>query len=208
MVGSRIDCLIGVVVLLLSFLNGCGSSKPAKLYLLQSLSSSESQMGFPIKDGGVAIGIGPVKIPDYLDRPQIVTRASNNSLQLAEFDRWAEPLEKNFIRVLAENLSTLLSTDRLSIFPWSTAMGVQYQVTMEVERLENTSDGKITLTARWNILGDDGAKLIKVKRSSYSIQIESQGYGGVVAAESKAIEALSREIAAAVNSLMPDQPSA
>ena len=65
------------------------------------------------------IGVGPVTVPDYLDRPQIATRSSSSSLQFSEFDRWAEPLEKNLMRVLADQplgpgtLGTgLLSTSR------------------------------------------------------------------------------------------------
>jgi len=64
--------------------------------------------------------VGPVELPEYLDRPQIMTCESRNELQFAEFDRWAGSLEKAFSRVLAVNLSILLSTDRVAVYPWKT----------------------------------------------------------------------------------------
>ena len=60
---------------------------------------------------GPVIGVGPITVPKYLDRPQIVTRSGRNQLALGEFDRWAEPLQDNVLRVLAENLAFLIPTD-------------------------------------------------------------------------------------------------
>jgi hypothetical protein len=37
---------------------------------------------------------------------------------LGEFDQWAAPLQDTFVRVLAENLSLLLGTDRVLLHPW------------------------------------------------------------------------------------------
>ena len=59
------------------------------------------------------IGVFPVAMPDYLDRPQVVTRVSENEIKLDEFNRWAEPLKENFYTVLVENLSTLLSNEKI-----------------------------------------------------------------------------------------------
>ena len=61
------------------------------------------------------VAVGPVAIPDYLDRPQILTRSGPSELQLAEFERWAGSLEKDVSRVLAENLSTLLEKDHVIV---------------------------------------------------------------------------------------------
>ena len=92
---------------------------------------------------GVALGIGPVALPDYLDRPEIVTRSSGNELSLADFDQWAGRLEDNFTRVLAENLSSILETDRVSLYPWKSSTPVDFQVTVEVSRFERAANGAI-----------------------------------------------------------------
>ncbi|HEX5606452.1 MAG TPA: PqiC family protein, partial [Candidatus Binatia bacterium] len=71
-----------------------------------------------MRGNALSLGIGPIKIPRYLDREQLVTRISQNRFAIAENDRWAEPLEENFSRVLSENLSILLQIDRVAAFPW------------------------------------------------------------------------------------------
>jgi uncharacterized lipoprotein YmbA len=96
---------------------GCGTTDPARFYTLSPLAIPGTEA--EAAGQGVAIGVGPIKLPEHLDRPQIVTRTSRNELKLAEFDRWAGSLADDFSRVLAENLSILLSTDRVSVYPVS-----------------------------------------------------------------------------------------
>jgi hypothetical protein len=151
-----------------------------------------------------AIGVSPVIIPDYLDRPQIVTRSSSSSIQFSEFNRWAEPLEKNIARVLADNLSVLVPSNRVFVFPWPKSVQVRYQVALEIMQLEKTVDEKVVLDARWNIMEIKGGKLLASKRSRLVLPVQSAGFDGVASAESRAVEDLSREIAAAINSLQVD----
>src|SRR5260370_7455490 len=81
-------------------------------------------------------GIGPVKFPGYLDRQEIVVRSTQNRFEISETDRWAEPLEENFPRVLSENLALLLNTDLIIVYPWSPANRPRYYVEIEVLRFE------------------------------------------------------------------------
>ncbi len=133
----------------------------------------------------------------------MATRSGPGSLQFADFDKWAEPLEKNLTRVIAENLAMLLSTDRVGVFPWLNSAQVQYQVTVDITQLERMPDGKVILAARWNILGDHGDNMLVIESSRFSIPIESVGYEAIASAESRAVEALSRQIATAIKSLPP-----
>ena len=149
----------------------------------------------------MVVAVGPVNIPGYLDRPQMVSRPSPDTLQFAEFDRWGEPLEKNLARVLADDLSTLLGGANVCVFPWPRSVPVTYQVTINILHLEKVSGGKVVLDASWNVLGDNGKKLLVMKRSTLGEPLdEGAGFAGVAAAESRAVEALGREIAAVVKS--------
>ena len=107
---------------LLIVLSGCASTAPSRFYVLNSLPSVETQVAADDQD--VTIGIGPIQLPQYLDCPQIVTRIGPNELQLAEFDLWAEPLKDNVSRVLVANLSLLLGTESIAVFPWSNSMSI------------------------------------------------------------------------------------
>jgi uncharacterized protein len=189
-------------IFLLSLLLLCGcASKPPNYYVLHSLQSAAPGVEMATAENDLTIGVGPINIPEYLDRPQMATRSTPDSLQFAEFDKWAEPLQKNLTRVLAENLAILLSTDRVGVFPWTNSAQVQYQVTVDITQLERVPEGKVILAARWNVLGDHGDNMLLVKSSRISVPVASAGYEGIASAESRAVEALSREIALAITSL-------
>lgn len=193
---SRLTVL--TIVVLLMHLAGCASSAPSRFYVLSPLASSKAELEILKDEGCIAIGIGPVELPAYLDRPQIVTRVSENELNLAEFDKWAEPLKDNFSRVLVENLSTLLCADAISIFPWKGPTPIDYQVEVTVIRMDGNVGGNASLVARWAIFRENDRKMLLTRQSSFSRLLSSEGYKALVSAQSRAIADLSREIAEAI----------
>lgn len=186
------------IVALLMYLAGCASSAPSRFYVLSPLVSSKAESQALKDEGCITIGIGPVELPAYLDRPQIVTRANENELNLAEFDKWAEPLKDNFSRVLVENLSTLLYADAISIFPWKGSTPIDYRVEVTVIRMDGKIGGNASLVARWAIFRENDRKMLLTRQSSYSESLRSQSYKALVSAQSRVIGDLSREIAEAI----------
>jgi uncharacterized lipoprotein YmbA len=87
-------------------------------------------------DAQLTIGVGPVDFPDYLRRFSVVTRIAPNRINLSDEKRWAEPLDRNFTRVLSENLATLLETQRIERYPWSLKTKVNYQIEVDVQQFE------------------------------------------------------------------------
>jgi len=200
---SRIISLIRAVApcLLLMTLMACASNAPSRFYVLSSLTGTDGEPEMALDKRQVTIGIGPVELPAYLDRQQIVTRVSPNELHLAGFDEWAEPLDDNFTRVLIENLSVLLSKDLFTIFPFRDSESINYQVEIEVIRFDGRLGGDASLMTRWSIFGKDDNKLLLTKKSSIKEATGGPGYEALVAAESRTVEALSREIAEAIKGL-------
>jgi uncharacterized lipoprotein YmbA len=206
----RLGLRVGAVVLGASvmMLGGCigGKSSPSKFYVLSAL---PSETGKPVAaaERGLAIGVGPVSLPPYLDRPEIVTRSGGNQLHLSEFDRWAEPLRQNFTRVLAQNLSNLIPTDRAALYPWERSVPINYQVVVEVAHFEGSADGNSSLMVRWSIVGADGKQELLVGQSSFSESIgPPQDYEATVSAMSRSLAGFSREIAAAIKTLSQQTP--
>lgn len=144
---------------------------------------------------GIAIGIGPIKLPEYLDRPNIVTRAGGNELTISEFDRWAGSLKEDFTRVLAENISMLIGTDKIVIYPWRRSTLIDYQVEIDVIRFEGKLGEDAILKVRWAIFGDDDKKMLLVRTSTLQESTGGNGYDDLVAAWSKMLIRLSHEIA-------------
>jgi uncharacterized lipoprotein YmbA len=191
-----------ILATVLLFMAGCATSPPSRFYLLQSLSSSALESGAQAKDQGVAIGIGPINLPDYLDRPQIVTRNHGNELRLDEFNRWAEPMGQNLSRVLAENLGALLDTQHIALYPWPQATPIEYRIKVDVYRLDGSLGGRANLSARWTIYSGDLQKILMVRKSDIAESADAATYEALVSAESRAVAVLSREIATALLTLV------
>ena len=121
---------------------GCASSPSSKFYQLTPAQNKTLVTSDASPDQSLIITIGPVRIPDYPDRPQIVTRSGKNELKLSEFDRWAGSLESDINRVLIEDISSILSADRFSVMRWTPYMESQvaasYRVEVLVDRYEGT----------------------------------------------------------------------
>jgi uncharacterized lipoprotein YmbA len=200
---SRIISLIRAValgLLLMTFM-ACASNAPSRFYVLSSLAGTGGGTEIAGDERNLTIEVGPVELPAYLDRQQVVTRVSANELHLAGFDEWAEPLGDNFTRVLIENLSVLLSKDLFTIFPFSGPEPIDYQVEVEVIRFDGRLGKDASLMTRWSIFGEDDKKLLLTRKSSFKEATGASGYEALVAAQSRTVEALSREIAGAIKGL-------
>lgn len=157
----------------------------------------------PIADPSqsLSLGIGPITLPAYLDRPQIVTRTSQAKLTLSEFEQWAAPLQDDVSRVLAENLSHLTPTGHVTVFPWTRSTPITYQITVDITHFEGTLGESSDLIARWRILGEDGRELV-MQTSSFSEPVNGPDHEATVTSMSRTLAALSREIAAAIQNVM------
>jgi uncharacterized lipoprotein YmbA len=173
---------------------GRGTERLPRLYVLDAV--------VPVTESAktdLSVGVGPIVLPKRLDRPQILTRSSENEVEISEFDRWAEPLEKSFAGVLAEDLSRAIPSDRITLYPWSRTTPIDFQVAVAVTRFEREPDGVVTLAARWRLIGPGGREVRPQQNSSYR---ESAGdsTGELVAAMSRAIAAFAQDIAIALRS--------
>jgi uncharacterized protein len=181
---------------------GC-ASQPSRFYLLSAVPNTETASLEMSGQQGPTIGVGPVTLPRYVDRPQIVTRTSPYELKVAEFDRWAEALDTNFTRVLAENLSILLPTARVVMSPWPRAIPIDYQVTVDVTHFLSQVGGDSLLIADWTLFKGEGQDALTSGRSRFSASPGGQDYAAIVAAMSQTVASLSREIATAVGGVGP-----
>ncbi len=182
-------------------LSGCTSSPSSRFYILSSLATPGPETK-PLSDERcLSLGVGPIKIPDYLDRPQIITRVAQDEFALAEFDRWAGSLKDNLTRVLADNLSVLLCTKTISLFPWVGGIPIDYRIEMEVIRMDGSLGGNVSLEAWWIIFSGDKRQILLTKRSNVMEATGGKDYKSLVSAQSRALEKLSREIAEAIRPL-------
>lgn len=189
-------CLLAAAAALLA-VSGCGApTPPPTFYQLEEPASA--QVGGA--GHGAAIGIGPLNVAAYLDRPQIVTRATTHKLKLSEANVWAEPLKESILRVIAVNLSNMLDTNRVFRVPRrDRSIALAFRVAADIARFDGTLGGDVHLTARWTLYdGKDKALVTRV--TIVTEPAAGQGYDTLIAAQNDALQALSREIAEAVKS--------
>jgi uncharacterized lipoprotein YmbA len=178
---------------------GACASTPSRFYILNTLPASETTPATAAARGPV-IGVGPISFPKYLDRPQIVTRASRHQVTLGEFDRWAEPLQENFSSVLAENLALLIPTDQILLNPWPRPATLDYQVGVEVLHFDGWLGGESALIARWSIL-DRAERELSSRKVHLQAPTGGRDYEALVVALNQMLEALSRDLATAIQHL-------
>ncbi len=204
--GSRTLRLAALCV----WLAGCAGSDTTRFYTL-SAETSPLAATSPIAGSSPppSVGLTPVSVPKYLDRPQLVTRPDANAVELNEFDKWSEPLADLFRRTLAADMSRLLASERIHLMPVRRAVPIERLVDVQIGRFEAGADGAVTLEAQWQIYADDGARLIAQRSSAIREPIgEASGAAkpaseaakpeAIVAAMSRATARLAQDIATAL----------
>ena len=187
--------------LLLTALAGCAPGQPTRHY---TLSTATEPAVAPRSGQGLAIGLGPLTLPQYLDRPDIVTRAGANQMRLGDFSQWAEPLEPLLARVMAEDLYALTGASDVIPVPQRGDLPLDRVVEVDVARFDADEAGEVRLDARWRVYRGDHETLVASGRS----QIAEQGAAvpdcdAIVAAMSRAVGQLGSEIAAAITTKAP-----
>ena len=186
--------LVWASLFLVFLLVACSSTPATQFYKLNSLPSGQQENPAALPGDDIAIGVGPVELPEFLDRPQIVTRKSQNQLEISEFHRWAASLPRDFSRVVAKNISALLPTDRVAVYPWGDTFSPTYQIKLNVEQFDGQLGEQVFLRVIWSVVGQEGDKELRVRKTLIEEPVLTNDYEGLVAAQSNALATLSREI--------------
>lgn len=148
--GSGPALVLALAVLLLAA--ACGSTPPTRWFVLVPTAPVPGTLARP----DLSVEVEPVVLPASLQRPQLVTRIGQHELHLADFERWAEPLEDNIGAVLAEDLGRLLGTERVWSGAGRPAGQTTWRVAVEVLRLDGEPGDELVLVARWMLSDGDG----------------------------------------------------
>ena len=178
-------------------LAGCSANRPTQFYTLSATAPAANET-LQLTEQPLVVGVGPVALPPYLNRPQLVTRIGANKMVLADFDQWAEPLDGALPRALSENLSRQLATEEVFVLPTTRNIRLDYRVEIDIARFDANGAGEVVLDARWWLFRR-GDKLVQSGRSTIEERVgQSTDRQGVVAAMSEGLGQLSTDIAAAI----------
>ncbi len=182
-----------IVILALLAAAGCIRSAPSTFYLLKSIDATAATQ--PAAGREMSLGVGPVEIPDYLRRTQIARLEAGNEVSFSDASRWAEPLDTGIQRVLSENLSILAGTRSIVLFPWLPSAAPDYQVRLRIVTFDGSADS-VRLSAYWSVYGAGQKAELASRKSLIAERPASGSVAAMVQAQNRALEALSREIAA------------
>lgn len=174
-------------------LSGCGSSPKPRYYTLQMPSAA----GQPADGAQAGVVLGPVNLPEAVDRVQLVLRSGDNTVDISDAHRWAEPLKSQVGRVLAANLARELGTPRVSLFGTATGVEGDIRVAVDIVDLQATLGGDASVEALWTVRGAHDAPPLH-GRAVARVALPGSGYEAVAAAYGSALAQIGKEIAATV----------
>jgi hypothetical protein len=193
----------GLALALLSFAAGCSFLEPQKdptrYYVLTPVVDAAERINLNAR-----LSFGPVTLPTYLDRPEILVSPAPHRLEVRAYDRWAEPLPNAFPRVLKQDLVVLLGPDAIVDFasePPPRPMQ-DYVLDVDVLRFEETGHGRAALAARWTIKDARTRLAVLTRETNVERPVASSDTAAGVEALSECIGDLSSAIAQAMVSLL------
>jgi uncharacterized lipoprotein YmbA len=186
---------------------GCSEAPPPHLYVLSAASdhgtgavvADRSKTGVPVaaaRGGGSLIGVVPVTVPDYLDRPEVVTRSSNNEITVTDSRRWAERLSTNATGIVIENLTQALGAERVVALPARSE--VDYEVVLDLRRFEVDANGQVVMIGRWSVIDARNRKEVARGGLRRSEPVGDGSYEAIAAAMSRNLAVASDDIAGAL----------
>jgi uncharacterized lipoprotein YmbA len=170
---------------------GCSRSPRVTFYTLEPAAAVESVAA---NAAAPAIAVGPVTLPELVDRPQLVVRVAANRVEVLETHRWAEPLKSEIPRLIAENLGRLLSSSRVSSYLQHSGADADFRVLVDFKRFESTPGEAVIVEAVWSLRRATGGGL----KTGYTLVREpvgAEGYDPLVAAYGRALIAVSHDLA-------------
>jgi len=189
----------------LALLGGCLlQPKPAPRFYTLAAVPPEGQS---FQDTALVLGVGPVRIPDLLNRPEIVTRLDPQQVRMEGNDFWGGSLKEGLLRVVAEGLGQRLGTKQVLLYPWTGDAGVELQLTLELLALEGTPGGEARLQAGWSLLDGRSRKVVKIGASRHALATKEPGISGLVTAWGRLIGRMTEEIAEEIAAIRQGRPN-
>lgn len=188
------NIITGITICLAVALAGCSRSPRVTFYTLEHGAQVDAAVATSVVP---TVVVGPVSLPEVVDRPQLVMRVAANRVEILETHRWAEPLRSEIPRVIAENLGHLLGSSRVASYLQHSGSDVDYRVLVDFQRFESSPGEAVTVEAAWSLRRTTGGTP-RTGRSLVREPVAAVGYDPLVAAYGRALLAVSRDLATAI----------
>lgn len=186
---AALATLFGKIV----FVAGCGTTPAPVFYTLNAGGVP------PAAASSLSVVVGPVTLPEAVDRPQLVVSASGNRVKIEEFHRWAEPLKTEIPRVIAAQLGRELGTGNTASSSQLAIADPDYRVVVDIQRFDSRRGEEVVVEALWTVRARSGSS--RTGRARARETISGASYDSLVAAHGRALATVSRKIGEAIQAL-------
>ena len=169
----------------------CGSKQ--EFYRLSAAPAASAGGG----DRSISLGVGPITLPGYIDRTELVFQSGPNEFQVPPNVSWTGSLQENIATVLARDLQEQLGTREVLTYPWSSGRAPARRVTLNVRQFHGISGSDAILDTTWRIENSSGGT-VRNGGGTFREPIEGDGYAAVVAAESRLLAQCAAAIASSL----------
>jgi len=182
---------------LILFLAACSSHQTTSFYQLKAIETETTEHNAP-PPNPITILVNPIRFPEYLDRPQIVTRNNKYKLQLSDNHHWAEPLKNEFHRVFLKNLNHRIHPSHAVIYSDLNKVQPNIHLSIEVLQFDTNSQDLAILSVKWAYWLNDKVKHIKRQAKEYRLPIKNKHYESRIEAQSQAIVLFTDDLIASI----------
>jgi len=105
------------------------------------------------------VAIGPVRLPEALDRTQMVVREGPNRVEILDQHRWAGSLRSEIARALAAGVGAQLPDAQVTVHDGQAGRNAAYRIAVDIERFDATVDDSVAVQALWTIRQEGGKEL-------------------------------------------------
>ena len=169
-------------------LSACGTAPKDRFYVLGTQEASA-----PSAPAAYTVAIGPVSVPEVVDRPQLVLYQGNNRIEIMEHERWAEPLRAAIPAAVAHELRAQLPDARVAVYPQAAVAEATCLINIDVQRLESRRGDSALIEALWSVRCAETP--VQQARSLIRESVQSDAYEALVSAHGRALEKIGGEIA-------------
>lgn len=178
----------------------CSSSGPATSFYSLFPNKSASDTVFPLalsqeEISQVSLGVGPVILPDFIDKPAIVGLTHSSQVKVYGYHAWAGDLKEAIARVIVEDLSNHLQLDSVWAFPWDNRVRPNYQLRIEFENLSGVKGESVELLMKWTLLNKSGDKVLSAGKEKLEQETSSNSMDAYVTAMNDLVNSVAAMIA-------------
>jgi hypothetical protein len=179
--------------------SGCASSPKPRLHVFAVGTAADQPLSRDAAGTAYTVLAKEIRLPTYVDRPQMVSRVSDAELKADEFNRWGIPLSSGVSRQLGLTLMAELPDAYVDLRPWQGQKDADFLVDVAFLRMDGKLGGQVEVEAQWSVSTPADAGTTVARRLSRHAQAAAdESHAAYVDALRLAVQELGKEIAAAI----------